>query len=167
MKHHHTKMACFVGLVLICVNTGEAARQPDATIASKRPAAQFQAALQSLRQGNLAEAERRFTRIAEDHPGTMMAEKGLYYLAECQFRARKFGEAHASYRRLSTAFPGTEYRDRLIEREYAIARIWLARSNPNPPPNEKPPEPTRPKTPASIVGDLASALVAHRRYPAE
>ncbi len=90
----------------------------------------------------------------------MMAEKGLYYLAECQFRSRKYGEARASYQRLSTAFPGTEYRDRLIEREYAIARIWLARSNPNPPLSENPPEPARLKTPPPIVGELASALVA-------
>ncbi len=160
MKHHHPRLACFVGLILICVETGEAARQPDATFAPKRPAAQFQAALQSLRQGNLAEAEQRFTRIAGDHPGTMMAEKGLYYLAECQFRAKEYDKAHSSYQRLITAFPATEYHDRLIEREYTIARIWLARSNPNPPFNEKPPEPARLETPPPIVGDLASALVA-------
>ena len=34
-----------------------------------------------------------------------MAEKGLYYLAESQFRDKKYGESLSTYERLITVFP--------------------------------------------------------------
>src|SRR5262249_8306980 len=46
--------------------------------------AEFQAALKLFQQGNLAEAEKEFTKIAKDRKGSSWGEDGLYYLAETQ-----------------------------------------------------------------------------------
>jgi TolA-binding protein len=95
--------------------------------------AEFQAALKLFQQGNLAEAEKEFTKIAKDRKGSSWGEDGLYYLAETQFQRREYTAAHDSFEKLHKDYPATSYRDKLVSREYAIAQLWMAQDDPNAP----------------------------------
>ena len=46
-----------------------------------------------FRQGKFAEAERQFAWIAQVRKGTTWGERSQYYLAECQYRQKKYVEA--------------------------------------------------------------------------
>jgi outer membrane protein assembly factor BamD (BamD/ComL family) len=101
--------------------------------------AEFQAAERLYQQGKLEEAETLFGRLAKKRKGTPWGEKGQYYLAECQYQRGKLVPAHDSYERLVADYPGTEYLDKLVSREYAIAQKWLALSNNTAKAEERPP----------------------------
>jgi outer membrane protein assembly factor BamD (BamD/ComL family) len=83
-----------------------------------------------FQQGKLAEAEKQFAQIAKNRKGTTWGEYSQFYLAESQFQRKKYVDAHDSYERLHADYPATEYRQKLIEREYTIAQLWLAQSDP-------------------------------------
>jgi tetratricopeptide (TPR) repeat protein len=91
---------------------------------------EFPSAPTLFRQGRFAEAERQFAWIAKVRHGTTWGERGQYYLAECQYRQKKYVTALDSYERLHVDYPATAYKDDLIRREYEIAQIWLAQTNP-------------------------------------
>jgi TolA-binding protein len=100
--------------------------------------AEFQAAIKLFRQGEFAEAEKQFARIAKKRKGTNWGQDGQYYLAECQFQRKKYVDAHDSFERLHADYPGaTEYLPKLIEREYAIAQMWFGQSDSATPPEKK------------------------------
>jgi outer membrane protein assembly factor BamD (BamD/ComL family) len=95
--------------------------------------AEFQAALTLFQQGKLPQAEKEFTKIAKNRKGTTYGETGQYYLAEAQFQRKKFIDAHDSFERLHADYPGTEFRDELVSREYEIAQHWMNQTNPKAP----------------------------------
>ena len=62
--------------------------------------------------------------------GTAWGEKAQYFLAEAQFQQKRYTAASDSYETLIQKYPGTEYIERLVAREYQIAQIWLADEDP-------------------------------------
>jgi outer membrane protein assembly factor BamD (BamD/ComL family) len=92
--------------------------------------AQFREGERLFQQGKLSEAERAFARLAKKHKGTPWGEKGQFYAAEAQFQAGRYVAAHDSLERLIADYPGTEYLDKLVNREYTIAQTWLAADDP-------------------------------------
>lgn len=53
------------------------------------------------------------------------SETVLFYLAETQYKQGKLVAARDTYAKLATSFPGSQYLDKVAEREYAIATTWL------------------------------------------
>lgn len=94
--------------------------------------AEFAAAEALFQQGRLAEAERDFARIAHKRKETRWGEKAQFYLAETQYQRGRHVAAHDSFEVLVAKYPGTQYLDKLIGREYDIARIWLADATTDP-----------------------------------
>jgi TolA-binding protein len=123
--------------------------------------AEFQAALKLFQQGKLAEAEKQFAKIAKKRKGTTWGENSQYYLAECQFQRKKYVDAHESFERLHADYSGTtDYLEKLTKREYEIAHIWFAQTDPKTPPEQRIPwygrfDGTRP-----IIDTEGSALKA-------
>jgi TolA-binding protein len=101
--------------------------------------AEYQAALKLFQQGKLPEAQKAFAKIAKDRKGTPWGENSQYYLAECQFQQKNYVNAHDSYERLHADYPATEYLTKLVQREYAIAHLWFAQSDPQTPRSQKVP----------------------------
>jgi TolA-binding protein len=91
---------------------------------------EFQSAPTLFRQGKFADAERQFAWIAEVRKGTTWGERSQYYLAECQYLQKKYVEALGSLERLHRDYPGTDYCDQLIRREYEIAEHWITWTKP-------------------------------------
>ena len=89
----------------------------------------FERASTQFRLGRFTEAERQFAWIAQVRQGTTWGERAQYYLAECQYQQAKYVATLESFKRLHRDYPATEYLDKLVSREYEIARIWLAQSD--------------------------------------
>jgi outer membrane protein assembly factor BamD (BamD/ComL family) len=87
---------------------------------------EFQAAESLFQQGKLDEAERGFGKLARRKKGSGWGEKAQFYLAECQYQRGKLVAAHDSYEALIATYPGTQYLEKTVAREYAIADTWLA-----------------------------------------
>jgi TolA-binding protein len=98
---------------------------------------EFESAPKLFRQGRFAEAERQFAWIARVRKDTTWGERAQYYLAECQFQQKNYVGALASYERLHYDYPATNYLEKLVGREYEIARFWLAQSDPKVPAERK------------------------------
>jgi outer membrane protein assembly factor BamD (BamD/ComL family) len=91
---------------------------------------EFESAPTLFRQGKFAEAERQFAWIAAVRTGTSWGERSQFYLAECQYQQKKYVEALQSFERLHTDYPGTDYLDKLVRREYEIAQLWATWGKP-------------------------------------
>jgi outer membrane protein assembly factor BamD (BamD/ComL family) len=99
--------------------------------------AEFKAATALFQQGKLAEAEKAFARIAKKRKGTPWGENSQYYLAETQFQRKRYVDAHDSFERLHADYPATDYLEKLVSREYAIARLWFKQGEPKTPKAEQ------------------------------
>lgn len=91
--------------------------------------AEFKAAEALFQQGKLEEAEAAFKTLAKKRKGSPWGEKGQYYLAETQYQRGKLVAAHDSFDLLVKDYQGTEFIEKVITREFAIAQTWLARSD--------------------------------------
>ena len=100
-------------------------------------------ALKLFQQGKLAEAESEFKKLAKKRKGTHWGEKSQYYLAESQYQQKKYVKANDSFEQLYADYPGTEFRDKLVSREYALAQMWLSQSDPQAKAEQKLPWTTR------------------------
>jgi tetratricopeptide (TPR) repeat protein len=98
---------------------------------------EFESAPKLFRQGRFAQAERQFAWIARVRKQTTWGERAQYYLAECQYRQKNYVGALESFERLHYDYPATEYLDKLVSREYDIARFWLAQSDPRLPAEQR------------------------------
>lgn len=98
---------------------------------------QLEEAMALFKQGKLAEAESAFQKIARNRKGNHWGEKAQFHLAECQYQQRKYVKAHDSFERLFADYPGTEFLDKLVSREYALAQLWLGQSDPAAKPEQK------------------------------
>jgi TolA-binding protein len=99
--------------------------------------AELDAAIKLFQQGKFEEAEKQFTKIAKDRKGSTWGENASFYLAESQFQRKKYVDAHTSYEKLYHDYPATAYKDKLTKREYDLAQIWLAQSDPEAPAEKK------------------------------
>jgi outer membrane protein assembly factor BamD (BamD/ComL family) len=108
-------------------------------IAPKDPEADKElAAAQALyQQGKLDEAEKAYKVIAKKRKGSPWGEKAQFYLAESQFQRGHYFRAHDNYELLIKDYKGTEFNQKLVEREYIIAQVWLAQYDPKAPPETK------------------------------
>ncbi|QEH34099.1 Outer membrane protein assembly factor BamD [Aquisphaera giovannonii] len=98
---------------------------------------ELQEALALFKQGKFPEAEAACKAVAKSRKGTHWGETAQFYLAESQYQQKKYVRANDSFERLIADYPGTEFRDKLVSREYALAQIWLAQSDPNAKPEAK------------------------------
>ncbi|MFO0892254.1 MAG: outer membrane protein assembly factor BamD [Isosphaeraceae bacterium] len=94
-------------------------------------------ALALFKQGKLAEAEAAFWKIAKRRKGTHWGEKAQYYLAESQYQQKKYVKANDSFEKLFADYPGTEFLDKLVSREYALAQMWLSQGDPKVKPEQR------------------------------
>jgi outer membrane assembly lipoprotein YfiO len=90
--------------------------------------AEFQVAETAFQQGLFSESKKKFARLAKRRKGTPFGESAQFYVAECAFQNSDFVTAHNAYEQLVADYPGTRYLDRVVAREYDIARQWLAAS---------------------------------------
>jgi outer membrane protein assembly factor BamD (BamD/ComL family) len=90
--------------------------------------AEFAAAKKRFDANDYLAAEPLFQKLAnrEMKKGTPWGEKAQFYLAETQYRRQQFVKAHDNYELLIKKFPGTEYVDEIVSREYQIAQLWLS-----------------------------------------
>jgi outer membrane assembly lipoprotein YfiO len=95
--------------------------------------AEFKAAESAFQQGEFSQAKKTFARLAKRRKGTPFGESAQFYVAECEFQNSDFVTAHNAYEQLVADYPGTRYLDRVVAREYAIARQWLAAAGMNVP----------------------------------
>ncbi|MGZ3379948.1 MAG: tetratricopeptide repeat protein [Isosphaeraceae bacterium] len=105
----------------------------------KNPEAEkeFDEAHKLFQQGKLAEAETAFAKIAKNRKGSHWGERAQYYVAEIQYQQKRYVKANDSYERLFADYPGTEFLDKLVSREYALAQMWLSQSDPKAKPEQK------------------------------
>ena len=95
--------------------------------------AEVEAAKKLFEQGKFAESEKEFAKIAKNRKGTPHGQTAQYYMAESQFQRGKYVDAHDSFEKLQSVYPASDYRDKLVAREYAIAQIWNLQDDPNAP----------------------------------
>lgn len=88
-------------------------------------------ALELFQRGDLARAESALAKIAKNRKETPWGEKAQFYLAETQYQRKKYINAHESFEKLVADYPGTQYLDKLVSREYALARLWLSQNAPD------------------------------------
>lgn len=107
----------------------------DKTKVVKDPAseAEFDAAKKLFDAGQFAKAEPLFAALAkrEVKKGTPWGVKAQFYLAETQFRRERYTAAVDNFQYLLKKYAGeSEFKDRVLAREYQIAQIWLADDDP-------------------------------------
>jgi TolA-binding protein len=90
-----------------------------------------------FQQGQFAEAEKAFEKTAKNRKGNHYGETAQYYLAESQYQQKKYVRANDSYEKLIADYTGTDFLDKIVSREYAMAQMWLAQSDPKAKPEQK------------------------------
>ncbi len=110
---------------------------PLKTVSDPKATAEFQAAERLFQQGKLQEAETAFKTIAKNRKGSPWGEQAQFYVAEAQYQRGNYVSAHTSFEQLFHDYPGTEYIEKMVSREYAIAEIWLAQADPKTPAEKK------------------------------
>jgi outer membrane protein assembly factor BamD (BamD/ComL family) len=97
---------------------------------------ELEAAMQLYRQGKLPDAEKAFKQIAKKRKGSPWGEKAQFYLAETQYQGKAYVRANDSYEQLFADYPGTEFLDKAVSREYSLAQVWLTQSDAQAKPEE-------------------------------
>jgi outer membrane protein assembly factor BamD (BamD/ComL family) len=99
--------------------------------------AELQAALKLFQVGKFADAQKQFAKIAKDRKGTPWGESGQYYLAETQYQRKDYVGAHENFERLMKDYTSaTDFREKAVSREFAIARLWMLQGDPKAPPEK-------------------------------
>lgn len=88
--------------------------------------AEFRAAETLFQQGKLGEAETAFKALARRKKETPWGEKAQFFLAECQYEQGRYVAANDSYELLIATYPGTQFLEKAVAREYSIADAWLS-----------------------------------------
>jgi len=69
-------------------------------------------------------AMKQFKKTISRSPDTALEQNGLFYLAESQFYSEDYPEAVNSYTELLDKYPNTPHLDKVIRRQFEIARYW-------------------------------------------
>ncbi len=92
--------------------------------------------VEAIAQGHFAEGEKlfaakdydaaakEFSRAASRWPDSILEEDALFLRAECQFFADRYSKADDTYDVLVKKYPNTRYLDKLVARQFSIARYW-------------------------------------------
>jgi outer membrane protein assembly factor BamD (BamD/ComL family) len=100
--------------------------EADNSVKQGASAAELAGAQDIYRQGNFAEAEKFFHRIAENTKNSpQVAEEARYYEAECLRRQQKYPKAADTYNRMLNDFPSGAYLDQAVQHMFEIANYWL------------------------------------------
>jgi outer membrane protein assembly factor BamD (BamD/ComL family) len=93
---------------------------------------QISAAIKLINTGQLEDAERLLKVVAgrEIKNGTPYGEKAQFWLAETQFRLKKYVKAEDTFEVLMKKYEHSEYAEKVCARQYQIAQIWLASEDP-------------------------------------
>lgn len=86
---------------------------------------QFLTAERLFEQRHFDKAEPYSARLATACQASPRGEYSLYHLAECQYRQQNYVKAFENFERLRFEYPGTEFRDDMVKREYQIGEFWL------------------------------------------
>ncbi len=105
--------------------------------ANPKADAELKAARALFNAGKYPEAEKAFAQIVKDRKGTPWGFEARFGLAETQFQRKNYVAAHDSYETLHAEDPATDHLDKIVSREYAIARIWFAQGDPKTPSSER------------------------------
>jgi outer membrane protein assembly factor BamD (BamD/ComL family) len=96
--------------------------------------AELQAALKQFQIGKFADAEKQFAKIAKNRKGTPWGESGQYYLAETQYQRKNYVGAHENFERLMKDYTSaTDFREKAVAREFAVAQLWMLQDDPKAP----------------------------------
>jgi outer membrane protein assembly factor BamD (BamD/ComL family) len=107
---------------LVLGSNGWTAPKPASDPAGEK---EFRAAEALLQQGKVDEAEKAFKQLAKKRKDSYWGEKAQYSLAELQYKTGNLVGANDSIVELMKTYPGTRYRDKVVECEYKIAQTWL------------------------------------------
>ncbi|MEO6810006.1 MAG: tetratricopeptide repeat protein [Isosphaeraceae bacterium] len=107
------------------------------TVSNPEAEAELRAADALFQQGKLPEAEAAYAKIAKKHKGNPWGEKSQYYMAETRFQRGNYVGAHDSFELLHADYPGTQYLEKLVAREFDIATDWLDSVQPPTKPDSK------------------------------
>jgi outer membrane protein assembly factor BamD (BamD/ComL family) len=99
--------------------------------------AALEAATALYRQGKYSEAEPKLAAIAKAQKGKPWGERAQFLLAESYYEQQKYKYAYDAYELLIKEYPGTEYVDKLVKREFVIAQKWLDNSEGKAKPEDK------------------------------
>lgn len=127
------------------------------TVSNPEAETALRAADALFQQGKLPEAEAAYAKIAKKHKGDPWGEKAQYYMAETRFQRGNYVGAHDSFELLHADYPGTQYLEKLVAREFEIATDWLDTVEPPAKPVDKDKSPSDPKAKPDAKADARSS----------
>ena len=95
--------------------------------------AEFKAAHKLFEQGKFAEAEKGIRQDRQGPQGHSLGRRQPVLSRRDPVSAQKYVEAHDSFEMLHKDYPATDYLDKLVSREYAIAQLWFTQDDPKAP----------------------------------
>jgi outer membrane protein assembly factor BamD (BamD/ComL family) len=100
--------------------------EADKTPTPGSPEADLAGARELFRQGDYANAEALYSRLAENsHIAPAIAEEARYYEAECLRLEGRYPRAADTYADLLNKFPQSAFREQAIQHMFDIANYWL------------------------------------------
>jgi outer membrane protein assembly factor BamD (BamD/ComL family) len=93
---------------------------PDATAAR----AAFAKGEELFRQQKFADAAEAFDEAVDRDPDSDIEQDAMYYLAESYFWANEYSKAVSKYGDLLEKYPNTQHLDKVVRRQFDIARYW-------------------------------------------
>jgi outer membrane protein assembly factor BamD (BamD/ComL family) len=85
-----------------------------------------------FRRQEYGEAAENFAGAAKRFPDSPLEHDAMFWHAESLFFADRYPDAIEAIQRLVKKYPGTRYLDKVMQREYSIARYWQLRYDEDP-----------------------------------
>jgi TolA-binding protein len=85
-----------------------------------------------FRHEKYAEAAARFKKAADNWPDSQLEQDAMFQMGESYFFAEKYPTASNSYEKLIRKYPNSGHLDKIIARQFSIARYWDQYHNYNP-----------------------------------
>jgi outer membrane protein assembly factor BamD (BamD/ComL family) len=86
-----------------------------------------------FRNGEFATAAKHFKEAANRWPDSVLEQDAWFYEAESNFFAEKYSKANKIYEKIVKEYPNSPYLDKIVARQFALARYWdeYDKYNPN------------------------------------
>jgi outer membrane protein assembly factor BamD (BamD/ComL family) len=102
------------------------ATQPDLDASPAKVNGELAKAHDLYRQEKFAQAEPKFTVIAEDKKNSAaVCEEARFYSGECLYRLNNYPGACDTYKRMLQDYPSGHYKDQAVQRMFDVANYWL------------------------------------------